>query len=106
MQVVHADNWAQREEWLGKAYEIIIKMHNDLKLTKPIRARVREFEGRPYKVLYAYEVVKRFKPLLSPYFLSRKFDLGSVDQFIGHSKISRENYVYHEFKPILGRSKE
>lgn len=101
IDVIHGQTWQEREEHLTLAYEIIARLHNDLKITKPVETVPREFEGRPYKVLYGYEVVKEIKKKVKPKLQNMKYPLGSLDQFIGHPKIGHENYVYREMKNII-----
>ncbi len=46
-----AKTWAEREEGLAEAYQLVAAMHNALEITEPLPAIVREFFGRPFKVI-------------------------------------------------------
>lgn len=93
--------WQEREECLGRAYEIIARMHNDLRITKPMNVVATEFEGRPYKVLHAMEFYLEIGKKLSPRFKRFKYRLGAIDQFTKHSKISHMEYVARELRSIM-----
>lgn len=99
--VVHALSWQERQKMLGKVYDVIICMHNDLRITKRMDIEVSEFEGRPYKVIHAMEFRNELLKVLPQSFKNMKYFLGSVDQFIGHYTINHENYVSRQLKRII-----
>lgn len=101
MEVVHSNTWQEREERLGPVYEILLRMHNDLKVTKTLNLEVSEYEGRPYKVLHAMEIYKAVRATWTPRFQRMKYILGSIDQFIGHTRINHMEYVHLEFKKVI-----
>ncbi len=49
--ILSAPSWQERERWLVVAYEAIAVMHNALQLTPPLPTQVREFFGRPFRVM-------------------------------------------------------
>ena len=53
-----AKNWSEREEGLAEAYQLVAAMHNALELTEPLPATVREFFGRPFKVIALHGFAK------------------------------------------------
>jgi len=102
INIVQGKTWIEREEYLGQAYEIIARMHNDLKITSPIKMDASDFNGRPYKVIHAHDVYDKIeKSITDPFFKKMKYKIGSVDQFIAHARINHMNYVYLEFKKII-----
>jgi hypothetical protein len=101
MDVMHSKDWREREERLGIVYELLLEMHNQMKITRKIKLAVSDFEGRPYKILQALEVYKEIGKKVKPRYQKFKYNLGSVDQFTGHSKINHINYVYREMTTII-----
>jgi hypothetical protein len=101
INTVHGNTWQEREEHLGGVYEILLRMHNNLKVTKPLDLEVSEYEGRPYKVLHAMKIYKAVRATWTPRFERMKYILGSLDQFIGHTRIQHMNYVYWEMKKVI-----
>tara|TARA_Y100000034_G_scaffold100307_1_gene123562 strand:+ start:1001 stop:2074 length:1074 start_codon:yes stop_codon:yes gene_type:complete len=80
--VIKSDNWKIREKHIVKAYEYIAKLHNSLKITKPLKTKVDYFHDRPFLVingeLFASEIKKQIK---DPILKSIKLDIGSINQF-------------------------
>ncbi len=46
-----AETWAEREQGLTEAYQLVAAMHNALEITEALPATVRDFFGRPFKVI-------------------------------------------------------
>jgi hypothetical protein len=46
-----ARTWAEREQGLTEAYQLVAAMHNALEITDPLPTTVRDFFGRPFKVI-------------------------------------------------------
>lgn len=102
MAVVQGKSWSEREEFLGRAYEIIARMHNDLKIFPAIPTGVTDFNGRPFKVIVAHDVYDTVAITITDPFLKKmKYKIGSIDQFISHASINHMNYVYLEFKKVI-----
>ncbi len=102
---VHGRSWEEREKHLAQAYEIIVRMHNDLKITKPIKTEVSDFHGRPYKVIKAGKVIDLlYEKLDNPALKNLKYHFGAIDQWVDRAfVITRMNYVYKEFKRLIKR---
>lgn len=98
---VHGKNWRDREDALGIAYEIVAHKHNETHITKTMSVQATEFEGRPYKVLHAMEFYNEIGKKLAPQFKKLKYKLGSIDQFIQHSKINHMNYVANKLRKVI-----
>lgn len=84
-KVVRADSWKTREKYLSQAYEYLAKLHNSLKITKKLKAKVEYFHDRPFLVIggkvFAGELRKQIKDL-------KYLDLiGSIDQFSDSSDV-------------------
>ncbi len=50
-QALAAQSWQERENHLAPAYEKLGQMHNQLALTQPMPENVRDFFGRPFRVM-------------------------------------------------------
>jgi hypothetical protein len=79
-----ARNWRERERHLAAAYERVAAMHNALGVTDPLPARVRDFFGRPFKVIalrgFAGALAARIEdPRLQR--LRGRHIVGGLDQF-------------------------
>lgn len=53
--------WKEREKFLSQAYEIVVQLYNDLKITKPVKNKVSYFYNRPYLVIHADIIAKQIK---------------------------------------------
>ncbi len=80
-KVLASKKWTSREKHLAKSYKIIAQMHNDLKITKPLKIEVSNFHGRPYQVIhgeiFAIEIKKKIK---DPAVKNISSYIGSVNQ--------------------------
>lgn len=102
LSVTNSPTWTEREEHLGHAYEILARMHNELKLTRPIATELTDYNGRPFKVIDAWSVsLELEKHLKAPFFKDMKYKIGAIDQFISHARINHMNYVYRKMKNII-----
>jgi hypothetical protein len=48
---IAAKTWQERESFLVPAYEKLARMHNALGITEPMPETVRDFFGRPFRVI-------------------------------------------------------
>jgi hypothetical protein len=102
LKVEQSKTWEEREKYLGKAYEHIAIMHNNLGFTEPIKTEVSAFNGRNYKVIQAHDVYWVIHKHINSTFLKHlKYKIGSVDQFINHARINQIKYIYTKFKPLI-----
>jgi hypothetical protein len=62
-KVLASENWKQREKYLSQAYGFAARMHNGLKITRPLAIKVSSFYDRPYLVIhgeiFANEIMKK-----------------------------------------------
>ena len=56
--VLSSLTWKERESNLARAYRIIARMHNALKITRPIIEDVQQYFGRPYLVFESPDIVR------------------------------------------------
>lgn len=80
--VLFANNWKDREKHLSKAYEVIAKLHNQLKITKELPTKVKSFYDRPYLTIYGSKVftAEILKQIKDEQVLNIKSPIGSVNQ--------------------------
>ena len=60
-KAMSAHNWKEREKNLSKVYECLAKMHNSLKLTKPLPCKATRFFSRPYLVIHGDAFAEELK---------------------------------------------
>ncbi len=79
-----AETWQARQDALIPAYEALARMHNRLSLTDPLPETVRDFWGRPFKVI----AMQGFGDALlgritdpAVHRIAQRALIGSVDQF-------------------------
>ena len=79
-----ATRWQEREAHLVEAYELVAAKHNALGLTEPLPARVRDFFGRPFKVIALHGFADALAARVADPRVRRLFGrhtVGSLDQF-------------------------
>lgn len=84
-KALSAETWREREKHLAAAYEYVAEMHNDLKITEPLPAKVGNFFTRPFLVIhlhakFADAIVARISDR-EVIRIAEKCLVGSVDQF-------------------------
>ncbi len=83
--VLDSNRWKDREKHLSQAYENVAEMHNRLDITAPLDTHVRQFHGRPYRVIGAQRFAEAITRRINhPEVHALPHNLGSVDQ-ITHS---------------------
>lgn len=81
--VLTARTWHERDESLGRAYEMVAAMHNRLGITDPLPSSVRPFFGRPFQVMalhgFADAIIARIEtPAVRE--IAARGRIGSIDQ--------------------------
>jgi hypothetical protein len=86
--ILSADLWEERERYLGKVFEVAVRMHNELNVTPPLPARVSSFYSRPYQVIHGEEISAAIRRVIRDEQLRITYPLiGSINQFIDSVKI-------------------
>ena len=79
-----AGDWREREGHLVRAYERVAAMHNALGITEPLPTRVRDFFGRPFRVIelhgFARATLARIEDERVRRIAARR-PIGGLDQF-------------------------
>ena len=100
-KVVSATNWQRREKYLIDSYQIIAKLHNNLRITKHLQAKPVTYHGRPYQVIRAERFHKNLmRKIRSKFLKNLKMPMGSIDQFMNHLHLS-DTKIYTEAKPMI-----
>jgi hypothetical protein len=82
-QILEAQNWNPRQEFLARAYEVIARLHNALGVTIPLKEAAEQYYGRPYLVIGDDRYVEELrKAITSEEVRKLPQRLGSVNQFV------------------------
>jgi hypothetical protein len=75
--------WKEREGNLARAYRVIARMHNALKITRPVVEDVSNYGGRPYLVFEPPDLIRDIMNNFKDEEVKTiKHGLGSVNQFV------------------------
>jgi len=86
--VLMEKTWKTRERKLAKAYSIVAKQHNALKITKPLPTRVTKYFSRPYLVIHGDAFASSIKEAIrDPQVKRLPPNIGSIDQFIDSTDV-------------------
>jgi hypothetical protein len=90
-----APDWRSREEALVEAYEAVGRRHNELGLTQPVDPDVRQFWGRPIRVLFADRFVDALRAAITdPGLSSIDHDAGSIDAVSDNTDVLARPYLW------------
>jgi hypothetical protein len=82
LNVLDAQEWRSREDYLCNAYEIVAGMHNALGITEPLATNVRSYHNRPFRVIDASRFVNAIKEKIADQTVKAiETNIGSIDQF-------------------------
>ena len=101
--VLHSESWQERESHLCLAYEILAKMHNDLKITEPVSPEVSQFWSRPFKIIggekLANTIIARITdPEIVP--LTKRSLLGSIDMISDNTDVLEDQSIRTKLKAL------
>ena len=86
--VLAARRWHIRDAALGRVYERLATMHNDLGITPPLSIEARPYWGRPYRVIHAERFVAAIRATITdPDTLALSPGLGSLDQIVDSTDV-------------------
>ena len=99
--VLSSSTWKQREENLARAFRIVARLHNGLKITRPVDEDVKPYFGRPYIVFDAPELVHDILiNITDDEVKAIKHGLGSVNQFVDSTDQLSHNRLLQVLKNI------
>jgi len=97
--VLKSSTWKERESNFARAYRIIARMHNALKITRPIVEDVSNYHGRPYMVFESPDLVRDIIDSFTDAEVKAiKHGLGSVNQFVDSTNQLSNNGLVHMLK--------
>ena len=80
-RALSARNWKEREKNLSRAYECLARMHNSLRLTKPLPCKATRFFSRPYMVIHGDAFAEALKGKITDTTLKKTVAcIGSANQ--------------------------
>jgi hypothetical protein len=98
-QVLLAKTWQTREKWLAKAYSLMARRHNTLKLTEPLSTRTFDYYSRPYTVIFADRFAKALRQAIKdPKVKKLRTDIGSIDQFTDSTNVIEDLSLVKKLK--------
>jgi Domain of unknown function (DUF4037) len=101
-EVIRAQSWHEREKHLSKAYSLVAEMHNALRITKPLDAKVSSFFSRPYQVIHSERFANKIRRAINDKeVLKIKVSIGSIDQFIDRADIMSEPQLFRKMKVMF-----
>jgi hypothetical protein len=81
--VLAAKTWKERERQLARAYSIVARRHNALRITEPLPTNVTRYYNRPYFVIHGDAFARAIRDAITDRNVKRlATDAGSIDQFI------------------------
>ena len=90
-EVLKASSWKRREKWLSRAYTIVVKQQNALKITKPLSIDATNYFGRPYLVIHADELACAIRQAIrNPEVRKIRTWVGSIDQFTDSTDVIQD----------------
>ena len=101
VQVLQAEEWRTRQEFLAKAYEAVARMHNTLEVTLPLKETATTYGGRSYLVVGDERYVEELrKALTSREVKNITHSLGSVNQFIDSNDQLNNTFLCQKLKEL------
>ena len=93
--------WKDRESNLARAYRVVARMHNALKITRPIFEDVSNYHRRPYLVFESPDLVSDIVSSLTDEEVKAiKHRLGSVNQFVDSTNQLSNNALLEMLKAV------
>ena len=95
-----AETWAEREQGLAEAYQLVAAKHNGLEITEPLPVTVREFFGRPFKVMALHGFADALSAQIADPEVRRIANrclIGGVDMISGNTEILSDPH----WRPVL-----
>jgi hypothetical protein len=99
--VLLSSAWKEREQNLARAYRIIARMHNALKITRPILEDVSNYFGRPYLVFESPDLIGDIvNSFTDEEVKAIRHGLGSVNQFVDSTDQLSNNSLVEMLKTV------
>ncbi|MBR7832580.1 DUF4037 domain-containing protein [Actinospica durhamensis] len=88
-----AREWKERERHLSAAYEFVGALHNELGLTEPVDAHVRDYHNRPFEVLHAERFAQALLATIPDPAVRGLPLVGAIDQYVDSTAMTDHNHV-------------
>jgi hypothetical protein len=99
-----AKTWEAREKALAKAYSILGKQQNALRLMRPVTTRITNYYSRPYRVIFAERFAEALKnKIRDPQVKRIKTDIGSIDQFTDSTNVIGDLALIRKLRTVYDR---
>jgi hypothetical protein len=103
--VLLAKTWKARERKLAEAYSIAARLHNALKITKPLPVRVTKYYGRPYLVIHGDAFASAIREAIrDPGVKSITPNVGSIDQFVDSTDVLEQLSIVKRLRVVYKTS--
>jgi len=99
-EVRTARTWHERQEGLVKAYLVLIRQMNSMKMIEPVDDEAVDFFGRPFKVIYAGKIAESLQKLLKDTPLDNMPLIGNIDIVTSSTDVVENNVICHQFSGV------
>lgn len=100
-QVLSASVWHEREQYLGRAYQIVAEKHNTLGLTEELSTEMSTYFERPFQVLGAHRFAAALRSMIHCTELQQLVpEIGSVSQFTDSVTVCDDVKLYGKLQRL------
>lgn len=101
VEVLRAPTWKRRARLLSKAYAIVVKKQNSLKITKPLSIDTTNYFDRPYLVIHADEIAVAIRQVIrNPKVRKIKTYVGGIDQFTDSTDVISDLHLSKKLQVV------
>ena len=101
IEVLSAKDWKLRENSLSKAYSIVVKKQNSLKITKALSVDTTNYFGRPYLVIHADEIAMAImQAIRDPEVRKIRTRVGAIDQFTDSTDVISDTQLGRKLQAV------
>ena len=103
--VLAAETRKERERQLARAYSILARRHNALKITEPLPTNVTRYYDRPYFVIHGDEFARAIRDVITDRNVKRiATAAGSIDQFIDSHDLLQQLSLVRRLRVVYENS--
>lgn len=100
--VLAARAWKERERHLCAAYELVAGLQNELALTPALGPRVRDYFGRPFRVIGADRFADALTATIGDPQLRALPPVGAIDQYVDSTDLTDHRFVGRRGRYVAG----
>lgn len=101
-KILDTTDWKKRQLLIAKTHQVLGKMQNDLNITRKVSTKLIKFPGRKFPVMEVkHFMIALDEEIQDPGLKKLKYLLGKIDQFIDHTRLSQDNYVYRVIRAAI-----